>query len=212
MISLCWSYVENILNSIKLFYIVFKLLSNVLTDIILDDTQPERCALHTVQCTWTMFIEHVWCALYDLHCTLYSRGRQPMARSPNVALFKKIMALFKFWGVKKGTKKIWKKWLKNTSWWPSTKKVYNFTIFWPTNHKRFATPAVQCTLYNIPCTLYIVDCTVYNVYTVYDVQCILYCIHIADCMYNIQYTRCTLYNVHIVHCAYINTKAIWNNS
>ena len=41
--------------------------------------------------------------------------------------------------------KIWKKWLKNRSSWPSTKKVYNFSIFWPTYHKRLATPAIQYT-------------------------------------------------------------------
>ena len=85
---------------------------------------------------------------------LYSRGRQPMARGPNVALFKKIMALFKFWGANKSHQKNLEKWLKNTSWWPSTKKVYNFSIFCPTYHKRLATPAIQYTLYNIQSDLY----------------------------------------------------------
>ena len=30
------------------------------------------------------------------------------------------------------------------------KKVPNFSIFWPTYHKRLATPAIQYTLYIIP--------------------------------------------------------------
>ena len=29
------------------------------------------------------------------------------------------------------------------SWWPSTKKVYSFPIFWPTYHKRLATPVLH---------------------------------------------------------------------
>ena len=34
---------------------------------------------------------------------------------------------------------------------PPQKKVHNFPIFWPTYHKRLATPAIQYTLYTIQC-------------------------------------------------------------
>ena len=30
----------------------------------------------------------VYCILYSVYCIVYTRGRQPMARGPNVALFK----------------------------------------------------------------------------------------------------------------------------
>ena len=48
-------------------------------------------------------IEHVYCIVYTVYTvpyTLYSSGRQPMARGPNVVLFKKIMVLLKSRGAK----------------------------------------------------------------------------------------------------------------
>ena len=75
-----------------------------------------------------------------------------MAYGPKVALFKKIMA----WPFlnpeeqKKGHQKkfgtIGKKVRVDG---PQQKKVPNFPIFWPTYHKRLATPAIQYTLYSI---------------------------------------------------------------
>ena len=44
---------------------------------------------------------------------------------------------------KKCHQKVWEKWLKNTSWWPSTKNISNFPIFWPTYHKRLAIPVIE---------------------------------------------------------------------
>ena len=43
----------------------------------------------------------VYSILYIVYCIVFSRGRQPMARVPNVALIKKVMALFKSKGAEK---------------------------------------------------------------------------------------------------------------
>ena len=53
---------------------------------------------HTVVKSYmfTYTLHNVYCILYSVHFLVYTRGRQPMARGPNVALFKKMMALFKF--------------------------------------------------------------------------------------------------------------------
>ena len=55
----------------------------------------------------------------------YTRGRQPMARGPNVALFKSR-------GAKKSHQKNLEEMAKNMT--------LQFFIFWPTYHKRLATP------------------------------------------------------------------------
>ena len=65
-----------------------------------------------------------------------------MARGPNMALFKKIMALSKFWGAKKGHQKNLEETAKKYESMALNKKAYSFSIFWPTYHKRLATPAV----------------------------------------------------------------------
>ena len=88
----------------------------------------------------------------DVYYTLYTRGRQPMARGPNVALFKKIMALLN--PKKRSPKKFGKIGKKVRVDGPQQKKVPNFPIFWPTYHKRLATPAIHYTLYRIQYTLY----------------------------------------------------------
>ena len=64
-----------------------------------------------------------------------------MACGPNVALFKKIMALFKSRGAKKRLpKKFGKIGKKVRVDGPQQKKVPNFPIFWPTYHKGLTTP------------------------------------------------------------------------
>ena len=75
---------------------------------------------------------------------LYSWGHQPMAHGPNLALIKNMMALFKSGGAKKRSPKKLNGLAKKYMIWPSTKKAYNFFIFWPTYHKRLAT-----LLYNV---------------------------------------------------------------
>ena len=80
---------------------------------------------------------------------VYTRVRQPMARGPNVALFKKMMAFLNLEEQKKGHQKKLTGLAKKNMIWPSTKKAYNFPIFWPTYHKRLATPGVHCTVYTV---------------------------------------------------------------
>ena len=87
-----------------------------------------------------------------VQCTLYARGPQPMASVPNVALSKKIMALFKSKRAKKRSPKKFGKIGKKVRVeldGPQQKKVPNFPIFWSTYHKSLATPAVHCTVYSV---------------------------------------------------------------
>ena len=93
---------------------------------------------------------------YIIHYNIqYIRGRQPMARGPNVALFKNIMALFKSRGAKKRSpKKFGKIGKKVRISGPQQKKVPNFPIFLAHLPKKVGDPC------NI---LYIIYIIIYNI-------------------------------------------------
>ena len=76
--------------------------------------------------------------------------------------------------------------------WPSTKKVYNFFIFWPTYHKRLVTPGVHCTSIQYTC-----DCILVYVYlhTELTTETTVF-LKASKCLYFLVYVHCTSIQVH----------------
>ena len=60
---------------------------------IYNATYSVLCTLYTIHTTqYTVYTQFT----VPVYCVVYSRGRQPITRGPNMTLFKKMMGLFNF--------------------------------------------------------------------------------------------------------------------